>query len=493
MPQENEKCFISKMSPQRFLDHIAEGYFEAQERFCFILGAGASRNSGIRTATELMKEWRAYLLDDKRGPSYIRECAKEIGMNDPNSYEYIFSSDYVFNSNDYFTLFELRFAGRKNVAYHFLEREMTGTDKFPSYGFFSLGSLLSDTENRLVITTNFDSMVEDALFFCRGLHPLVIGHEKLAAFISGDQNKPIIAKVHRDLLYQPMNTAAEMQKLQAEWKNPLSDALAIYTPIVIGYAGADHTLMSLLEELPLKGIYWCGIETEPPKRIEKLLGKNHGYWVKIDGFDEIMYRLEARFLQDERFAKTYKRPDEYMKEHTKEQLERYSRQKEKLAGDTAEVLKRQMEENRKESSETSASQRTESAEELKAKAAMVEALTAEGEKTESASDLLMKIYVAFTREQYDDALQLCNQAIELDPGNAEYYNSRGVTLHEMGRYSKALADKEKAIGLDPGNARYYNSRGVTLHAMGRYDEALADKDKAIELDPDNAEDYGRWS
>ena len=197
MSQEKEKSYHSKMSPQRFLDHIAEGYFEAQERFCFILGAGASRNSGIRTGTELMKEWREYLLGTGRGFSYIRECAKEIGMDNPRAYECIFAPEYVFDSNDYFTLFELRFAGRKSVAYHFLEKEMTGADKFPSFGFFSLGSLLSDTENRLVITTNFDSMVEDALFFCRGLHPLVIGHEKLADFIRGDQNKPVIAKIGR--------------------------------------------------------------------------------------------------------------------------------------------------------------------------------------------------------------------------------------------------------------------------------------------------------
>ena len=56
----------------------------------------------------------------------------------------------------------------------------------------------------------------------------------------------------------------------------------------------------------------------------------------------------------------------------------------------------------------------------------------------------------------------------------------------MERYEEAIEDEKKAIERDPNNAQYYDSRGVTLHEMKRYEEALVDKNRAIELDPNNA-------
>ena len=47
---------------QRFIDHVYDGY-HAGERYCFMLGAGSSRSSGIRTGEELMWEWHTFLLE----------------------------------------------------------------------------------------------------------------------------------------------------------------------------------------------------------------------------------------------------------------------------------------------------------------------------------------------------------------------------------------------------------------------------------------------
>ncbi len=43
------------MMVNRFLDQIYEGYSVTGKKYCFILGAGASRSSGIRTGEQLMK------------------------------------------------------------------------------------------------------------------------------------------------------------------------------------------------------------------------------------------------------------------------------------------------------------------------------------------------------------------------------------------------------------------------------------------------------
>lgn len=149
-----------------------------------------------------------------------------------------------------------------------------------------------------MITTNFDSLTEDALFYYSGHHPLVLGHEKLAPYVASVDRKPVVAKIHLDLLMDPMSHLEQMEKLKEEWKAPLSAALSRYVPIVIGYAGGDQTLMSLLAQLELKGIFWCALDKEGEERLpepaREIIRKNHGHWVRIQGFDELMYRMAAR-------------------------------------------------------------------------------------------------------------------------------------------------------------------------------------------------------
>ena len=51
----------------------------------------------------------------------------------------------------------------------------------------------------------------------------------------------------------------------------------------------------------------------------------------------------------------------------------------------------------------------------------------------------------------------------------------------MKRYEEALADGTKAIELEPDNAEYYDSRSITLRAMGEIEKAERDEKKAQEL------------
>ena len=149
---------VRTISEQRFLDHIYEGY-QAGQRYCFVLGAGASKSSGIRTGEEMMREWHSYLKD--KGMEYISDCAKDIGLQ-KTDYSCLFQEEYTLQNDDYFTLFDLRFAGMRGAAYAYLEKEMEG--KYPSCGYFPLSQLLSKTDNKLVITTNFDTLLEDSLY-----------------------------------------------------------------------------------------------------------------------------------------------------------------------------------------------------------------------------------------------------------------------------------------------------------------------------------------
>ena len=257
MAEEAKKGNLKEMSTHDFVNRVAGHYQKLKRPFCFILGAGASCSAGIPTATELMKEWRKNLI--LRSPESIKKMAKAAGLK-AKDYKHIFKKNYIARTADYFTLFSLFFADNKADTYNYLESMLRATE--PSYGHYKLRDLLTLTENRFVITINFDSLVEDTLEFC-GDHPLLIPHENLAEMIPKKPDKPVIIKVHRDLLYQPLNTKKEMSKLSSSWEKPLTQILTDYTPIVIGYAGEDNTLMSVLEKMDgIQEMYWCN--PEPP-------------------------------------------------------------------------------------------------------------------------------------------------------------------------------------------------------------------------------------
>lgn len=488
-----------RMNEQRFIDHVYDGY-HAGERYCFILGAGASRSSGIRTGEQLMREWHTFLLE--RGEDYICESAEDAGLA-LEEYEHLLSPDAKLNNKDYFTLYDLRFAGQASAAYDALEREMEG--KQPGFGYYPLSMLLTNTENKLVITTNFDSLIEDAIYIYTHKHPLVVGHESLAGFIGNNVRRPVIAKVHRDLFFSPMSRNQDMQALAEGWKKPLGNALQRYIPIVIGYAGGDRTLMTLLSKMKLKNIYWCYVGRKPDDDICSVVEKNQGYLVRILGFDEIMFQLAERFEQEISFGDPRRGIEKQANERCKKYQQGYKRvqrryeekEQNETTGDTVGMGQaldkfklRQIPEEiiNKDLKETIIDAKTKVR-----RGHYQEAVNIYSKCIEDHSTLALlyelRGFAYYKLGQYENDFLDMTEAIKLEPNNAEYYDGRGVTLHMMGRYDEAISDESKAIELEPENAEYYYGRGVTFYAMGQYDDAIADMSKAIELEPDNAEYY----
>jgi Flp pilus assembly protein TadD len=89
----------------------------------------------------------------------------------------------------------------------------------------------------------------------------------------------------------------------------------------------------------------------------------------------------------------------------------------------------------------------------------------------------------------DEAPDVYDHAISLDPGSARAWASRGGNRMKRGDYEQALGDYNIAIGLDPDNPFPLIWRAETLRCLGRFDAALADTSQAIDLDPANAQSY----
>jgi lipoprotein NlpI len=82
-----------------------------------------------------------------------------------------------------------------------------------------------------------------------------------------------------------------------------------------------------------------------------------------------------------------------------------------------------------------------------------------------------------------------NEAIRLDPKDAESFTSRGNANQAKGDLDGALVDLNEAIRLDPKYAAAFQNRGDVQEAKGDFDAAIADYSEAIRINPANGNGY----
>lgn len=109
--------------------------------------------------------------------------------------------------------------------------------------------------------------------------------------------------------------------------------------------------------------------------------------------------------------------------------------------------------------------------------------------TLTKDDWLLQGVGKYKTGNYQEAIKDFDQAIALNPKNADAYYNRGLTYNSLKQYTQALKDYTRAIQLNPGNALVYFNRGVNYSALQQYDQALKDFNRGIQINPGNALAY----
>lgn len=276
---------------ERLLWDIAEDYhMDLEDRFCFVLGAGASRESGILTGQQLVDVWDEYIkMRDTEAEytdwqqSMMIQCHKD---------KYAHYSDY------YTKRFE------DDVKGPIFIRNLTAKAK-PSFGYLALATILTETKNNIVVTTNFDKLTETAIFRETDTIPWVVGSSNEVPYLDIEAAYPKILKVHGDMFLTMKNKKNDIARLDYTWKVLLKEVFMNYHPIFIGYAGNDPSLMSFLTEIEdrIKSPYWLYYSKDDlTKDIWHFVSKSKGCFVdgRI-GFDGIMLALYKKLD----FSKNY--------------------------------------------------------------------------------------------------------------------------------------------------------------------------------------------
>jgi len=268
----------------------------SNKQFAFFLGAGASANSNVPTALEMILDFKRRLYASEKSIKITNieqrfyEFEKEIENWVRIKYTNIPKNEYGF-------FFEKTFSSSQDRRNYI--KEMLKFSK-PSIGYKIINFLIKEQIIWHYITTNFDNLIQK-------VYPdiVVISEEninKCKEYIKINSTSPIVVKLHGDFRYDLLkNTDEETQLLHQSVMNELTHLFDSLGLIVVGYSGRDESVMSFLENFVenetgtfTNGFYWCIREGEVEKQriktlIDKLKKKGiEADFVKITSFDDFL-------------------------------------------------------------------------------------------------------------------------------------------------------------------------------------------------------------
>jgi tetratricopeptide (TPR) repeat protein len=444
-------------------------------KFCFIIGAGSSRKSGIPTGGELAQKWF----------SEIKERLDKTEFSDWLKEQKIDEKDLAAS---YGSIYRKRFENDKTSGYEFLVQAMKSAK--PSFGHIVLAQILSRTAGHCVLTTNFDSLVESSVYQFTNKTPLVCGHESLSGYARPSQTHPLIIKIHRDLLMAPKSDPDEINKLDPGWKEPLDHIFSTHIPVVVGYGGNDGSLMSYFEEMNKpSNFFWCGLDEKGiSERIKKLIEKHDGNFVKINGFDELMHDLlwvfdEIKPIKDE------------LNEITNERIAIATKQLNEINSSQTIVIKENSKvETKKELSALEYSNLAEKEQDLEVrKQIYLEAL----DKYPTTGWLWWNFtyFLHFIKKEYENLEGYYEAALKYNKSEAGLIENYALFLNEIKRnYTQAEEYFLKALSIDPNDADSNNNYALFLKDIKRENTKAEEYFlKTLEISPHSADYNGNYA
>jgi protein O-mannosyl-transferase len=487
-----------KITIHGFLNEFKRRHEQMTDRpFCWILGSGASIQSGIPTGKELVNIWLKELHD--------LEASDGVGFDEWVTADNlgIPGFEYVRAANFYPWVYQRRYRDYKELGYAFLEKTMERAE--PSFGYSVLAQIMSTTSHNVAVTTNFDNLIADALSIYTRTSPLVCGHESLTGYIRPNLRRPLIAKIHRDLLLAPLSNPEEIAKLPGEWGAALTKVFERFTPIVVGYGGNDGSLMGFLKSIARieGGVFWCYREGgEVDEGVHEVIERHHGKLVPIAGFDEVMLQLQEKLqlssllpqltIGHEKRVTNYQKQFEdltaALRKPADTPIAEEARKPARIAAEAA------VERLTKEKSWW-AWQLKANAESDPAKREQIFQMAIEDFPGSPELSGNFAVFMETEREDYVEAERLYCKALELDPDDAICTGNFALFMDNVRKnYDEADRFYRKALELDPDDANNTGNFALFMDNVRKnYDEAERLYRKALELNPNDASNTGNFA
>jgi hypothetical protein len=267
--------------------------------YAFLLGAGISNAAGIPLGGAIVTMLRERLLNDLQrdvSPAAGDEMFQQLGwFQDP---ETAYSEAL------------LRAFSSDHERQRFF-RELI-VDKMPTLAHYYLASIIASGHCNLILTTNFDNLLEKALTSLRFDEFNVITHAASTEYVTAHPDVVTLVKLHGHYTFpQLANLADETAQLSRQLREYFEYLMRDYGLIVAGYAGRDRSIMepitrSVRGRTVPKGVIWCvrgdgSVERAPYLRELERTGAGSVRFLRIQDMDDFYRDLHERLgLPDDR-------------------------------------------------------------------------------------------------------------------------------------------------------------------------------------------------
>lgn len=300
--------------PSMSIDEFLRLFPIRSSSLAWFLGAGASASARIPTAGDLI--WRfkrtLYCTNTKVSPRTCDDLGNDVVRAQLQRYLDAAGRYPPSNSpEEYASYFELTYPDPEDRR-RFIETMLHGAK--PAFGHHILASFMKVGKVRLVWTTNFDRLVEDAAAVTFGstsaLTVSTIDSSGVAMRSLNEANWPLLGKLHGDFQSIALkNTTEELRTQESNLRLAFIESCKRFGLVVAGYSGRDESVMNALEEaldqssaFPA-GLFWISKSgSSVYRRVVELLARAESigvkaYLIETETFDELMGDL-AQQVED---------------------------------------------------------------------------------------------------------------------------------------------------------------------------------------------------
>lgn len=100
------------------------------------------------------------------------------------------------------------------------------------------------------------------------------------------------------------------------------------------------------------------------------------------------------------------------------------------------------------------------------------------DKTQKAEDLFHKAIEEFHKKEEETALKLLDLAIQLDPGYADAYESKGAILGQLDRFKDAIEAMDELLKVDKNSVMAHTNKSLFYMKIGEIEKAEDEKSLA---------------
>jgi len=267
---------------------------EVNKAYAIFLGSGVSKTAGIPTGPEILWDSKKllYKLINEKEPK-DKELKDWFEKSKFKDFTYSKILKAICSSQE---------ERRKFLEKYFIGRSPTDTHRI-------IADMVKKGLTKIVITTNFDRLMEKALDDAEIVYDVASSSAELKAMRPREQSPCSILKLHGDYQSSEIkNTEQELAKLEPGIEAEFQEILDRYGIVVMGYSGLDEGVMRCFEKRSSKyTLYWLRVG-DINERVKKLLNQQEGKLIVREDSGVFLKEL-ARKIDIFSFHETGDTPD----------------------------------------------------------------------------------------------------------------------------------------------------------------------------------------